>query len=83
MRLVLGIPGCWASSGGGRVWPVLSWRARISLDRSHIQTLMYLKLSVAGHLDDFPDAHARPVLVHTPGADSMGSGAWHTDGGDA
>ena len=31
------------------------------LDRAHIQTLMYLKLSVAGHLNDFP-RRARAVL---------------------
>ena len=33
--------------------------------------------------DDFPDAHARPVLVHTPRADSMDGGARHASGGDS
>ena len=32
--------------------------------------------------DDFPDAHARSVLVHTPRAGSMGSGARHPNCGD-
>ncbi len=31
---------------------------------THVQTLMYLKLSVAGHLTIFLDPHARAVLVH-------------------
>jgi hypothetical protein len=33
--------------------------------------------------DDFPNAHARLVLVHTPRADSMGRGARHANGGDS
>ncbi len=33
--------------------------------------------------DDLPDAHARPVLVHTPRADSMGSRARHANRGDS
>ena len=33
--------------------------------------------------DDFPDAHARPVLVHMPRADSMGGRARHANRGDA
>ena len=32
--------------------------------------------------DDLPDAHARPVLVHTPRADSMDSRARHANRGD-
>ena len=52
------------------------------LDRAHIQTLMYLKLVRGWTSDDFPDAHARPVLVDTPRADSMGRGAWHANAGD-
>jgi len=53
------------------------------LDRAHIQTLMYLKLSVAGHSDDFPDAYARPVLVHTSARDSMAGVLGHANGGDS
>ena len=33
--------------------------------------------------DDLPDAHARPVLVHTPRADPMDRGARHADRGDS
>ena len=41
--------------GRVRVWPVLSWRELVlsQLDRAVIQTLIYLKLSVAGHLTIF------------------------------
>ena len=42
------------------------------LDRPHLQTMMYLMLSVAGTSDDLPDTHARPVLVDPPRADSVG-----------
>ena len=54
----------------------------LHLDRAHIQTLMYLKLSVAGHLTIFLTRHARPVLVHPSGADFMGGRARHATGGD-
>ena len=33
--------------------------------------------------DDLPDAHAWPVLVHTPGSDSLDSGARHANDGDS
>jgi H+-transporting ATPase len=40
--------------------------------------------AVRGRTSDyFPDAHPRPVLVHTPGADPMGRGARHADASDA
>ena len=35
-----------------------------------------------GTSDDFPHAHARPVLVHTPRADFMGGRARHANRGD-
>ena len=75
---VLGIIGVVASFGlfylGERVF---------HLDRAHIQTLMYLKLSVAGAFDDFPYAYARPVLVHTPIADFIDSCARYANGGNS
>ena len=62
-----------------RVWPVLSWRARIS-PRPRAHPDADVPEAVRGRTsDDFPDAHARPVLVHTPGADSMGRGARHAN----
>ena len=33
--------------------------------------------------DDFPDAHPRPVLVHSPRSSSLGSGARHPTAGDS
>ena len=33
--------------------------------------------------DDLPDAHARPILVHTPRADPMDGGARHANRGDS
>ena len=33
--------------------------------------------------DDIPDAYARAVLVHTPGADSVDGGIRHADAGDS
>jgi H+-transporting ATPase len=74
---VLGIVGVVAAFGlfylGERVF---------NLDRAHIQTLMYLKLSCRTS-DDFPDAHPRPVLVDTAGADPVGRGARHADCSDS
>ena len=60
-----------------RVWLVLSWRACLSSrPRAHPDADVFE--TVRGRTsDDFPDAHARPVLVHTPCADFMGSGARH------
>ena len=58
--------------GRGRVWPVLSWRARIS-PRPRARPDADVPETVGGRTsDDFPDAHARPVLVHTPGAGFYG-----------
>ena len=62
-----------------RIWPVFSWRARIS-PRPSASPDDDVSDAVRGRTsDDFPDAHARPVLVHTPRADSMGSGARHAN----
>ena len=81
-------PGAGDRHGAGRhrrrrrVWPVLSWRARFS-PRPRAYPDADVPEAVRGRTsDDFPDAHARPVLVDTPGADFMGGGARHADGGD-
>jgi H+-transporting ATPase len=47
-------PRCWASSASSRPLDLFYLGERVfHLDRAHIQTLMYLKLSVAGHLTIF------------------------------
>ena len=83
MRLVLGIATVLGIIGVVAAFGLFYLGERVfHLDRAHIQTLMYLKLSVAGHLTIFPDAHPRPVLVDTPGADSVDCGARHANAGD-
>jgi len=52
------------------------------LDRSVIQTLMYLKLSVGGAFESFHHAHTRAVLVHSSRAGSAGRGVRHANRGD-
>ena len=65
-----------------RVWPILSWRARIS-PRPPAHPDADVPEAVRGRTpDDFPDAHPRPVLVHTPRADFVDSGARHANAGD-
>ena len=66
-----------------RVWPVLSRRARLS-SRPRAHPDADVPEAVRGRTsDDLPDAHARPVLVHTPGADFVDRGARHANRGDA
>ena len=73
MRLVLGIATVLGVVGADRrVWPVLSWRARIS-PRPPASPDADVSDAVGGRAsDDIPDAHARPILVHTSRADSYG-----------
>ena len=68
-----------AGSHGGYLclWIVLSWRARLSFDRAHPDADVF-EVVCGGTSDDFPDAHARPVLVQTASADLMGGSARHT-----
>src|SRR5208282_6850965 len=62
---------------------VLSWRARLS-SRPCAHPDADVFEAVRGRtFDDLPHAHARPVLVHTPRANSMGSGPRHADAGDS
>ena len=84
MRLVLGISTVLGVIGVVvRVWPVLSRRARLS-PRPCAHPDADVPEAVRGRTsDDFPDAHARPVLVHTPRADSVDGGARHANRGDA
>jgi len=79
MRVVLSVATVLASSGSSPRSGCLSGERVFHLDRAHIQTLMYLKLSVAGHLTIFSDAHARSVLVHSSGANPDGRGARHAN----
>ena len=75
---VLGIAGVVASFGlfylGERVF---------HLDRAIIQTLMFLKLSVAGHLTIFLTRTRGPFWSTRPAPILLGGGAGHADRGDA
>ena len=53
------------------------------LDRAHIQTLMYLKLSVAGHLTIFLTRTRGPFWSIRPARDFMDRRVRHASGGDA
>ena len=52
------------------------------LDHAHLQTQMYLTLSVAGHLTIFVARHAWSLLVDPPCSGSPTGGAWHASAGD-
>ena len=52
------------------------------LDRAHIQTLMYLKLSVAGHLTIFLTRTRGPFWSIRPAQDFMGGRGRHANRGD-
>ncbi len=80
MRLVLGIATVLGRHRGRlRLRLVLSRRARLSSrPRAHPDADV-LEAVRGGTSDDLPDAHARAVLVHAPGADSVGGRARHAD----
>ena len=74
-----GSPRCWASSAR---WPrsacsILGDRV-FHLDRPHLQTLMYLMLSVAGHLTIFLTRTRGPFWSIRPRGCFVGRGARHT-----
>jgi H+-transporting ATPase len=48
-----GFPRCWASSAHSCVWPIFLGDKVFHLDHPHLQPMMYLMLSVAGHLTIF------------------------------
>ena len=67
MRVVLGIATVLGVIGpGGGFWAVLPWRPRFSPQPSTSpdHDVSYAVGGRSSH--DFPDAHARPVLVHSP-----------------
>jgi H+-transporting ATPase len=83
MRVVLGIATVLGVIGVIAAFGLFYLGERVfHLDRAHIQTLMYLKLSVAGHLTIFLTRTRGPFLVHSPRAGSVGSCARHADRGD-
>ena len=73
MRLVLGIATVLGIIGVVAAFGLFYLGERVfHLDRAHIQTLMYLKLSVAGHLTIFLTRTRGPFWSHPPGAGSCG-----------
>ena len=69
--------------GRGRLRPVLSWRACFSPGPRAYPDADVFEAVRGWTSDDFPDAHARPVLVHPSRADSVGRRARHADRGDS
>ena len=69
--------------GRGRVWPVLSWPRGIQArPRGHPD--IDVPETIGGWAsNDLPDAHARPVLVDSARADSLGGRARHANRGDS
>src|SRR6202451_1805943 len=67
----------------GRVRPLLSCRARISSRPRARSNADVLEAVRSRTFDDFLNAHTGPILVDTPGSDSLDSGARHTNCGDA
>ncbi len=68
MRMVLGISSVLGVIGVVSAFGLFYLGERVfHLDRAHIQTLMYLKLSVAGHLTIFLTRTRGPFWSHPPG----------------
>src|ERR1700729_4077193 len=65
-----------------RIWPFLSWRASIPPGPRPHPNADVPEAFCGRSSDDFPDAHARPILVHTSGADCLGRGTRHANAGD-
>ena len=72
-RRARGVDDAGRDRGGGVVRPVLPGRARVPLDREFIQTLMYLKLSVAGHLTIFVTRTRGPFWSRRPAPILLGA----------
>src|SRR5208283_2730931 len=66
----------------GCVWPVLPRRAGLSPRPCAHPNADVPDAVRGGTSDDFPDAHARPVLVYPSRADFMGGRARHANRGD-
>ena len=84
MRLVLGISTVLGVIGVVSAFGLFYLGERVfHFDRAHIQTLMYLKLSVAGHLTIFLTRTRGPFWSDTSGADFMGSRGRHPSDSDS
>ena len=84
MRMVLGIATVLGVIGVVAAFGLFYLGERVfHLDRAHHPDADVSEAVRGRTSDDFPDAHARPVLVHTPRADSMDGGARHANRGDA
>ena len=83
MRMVLGISTVLGVIGVVSAFGLFYLGERVfHLDRAHIQTLMYLKLSVAGHLTIFLTRTRGPFWSIRPAQDFMGGRARHANRGD-
>jgi len=75
MRLVLGIATVVGVIGVFDSFGLFYLGERVfHLDRTIIQTLIYLKLSVSGHFKIFSNAHARPFWSLRPAPNSRCGG---------
>ena len=84
MRMVLGISTVLGVIGVVAAFGLFYLGERVfHLDRAHIQTLMYLKLSVAGHLTIFLTRTRGPFWSIRPARILLGGRARHPDRGDA
>jgi len=80
MRLVLAISTVLGVIGVIAAFALFYLGERVfHFDRLHVQTLIVPEAFGGRALDHLPHANTRSILVHTPRADSMDSGAWHTD----
>ena len=83
MRMVLGIATVLGVIGPLAAFGLFYLGDRVfHLDHTHLQPMMYLMLSVAGHMTIFLTRTRGPVLVHTPCADFMDGRARHANRGD-
>ena len=80
MRMVLGVATALGSIGVVSSFGLFYLGERVfHLDRPHIQTLMYLKLSVAGHLTIFLTRTRGPFWSIRPAQYFLGSGTGHAN----
>ena len=83
MRMVLGISTVLGVIGVVSAFGLFYLGERVfHLDRAHIQTLMYLKLSVAGHLTIFLTRTRGPFWSVSPRANPVDGRARHANRGD-
>jgi len=84
MRLVLGISTVLGVIGVVAAFGLFYLAERVfHLDRAHGPNTDVPEAVGGRTSDDFPDAHSRPVLVHTSGAHSLDRRARHTSSGDS